>query len=151
PPSLPAPFHRPAAISCFAKRIKCGPGSGQRLPPSGEGLAGVQASACLVSSAGSRSKLKLALRQAPRAVARLPAPGTVRARGKRLRQEHAARWATFNMGARSQPSVRRSIMRVVYAFRRSALYPDPGREAELPPKEARPAFLRKVKEIGFEG
>ena len=42
-------------------------------------------------------------------------------------------------------------MRIVYAFRRSALYPDPGREAELPPKEARGGFLRKVKEIGFEG
>src|SRR5713226_4442548 len=42
-------------------------------------------------------------------------------------------------------------MRIVYAFRRSTLYPDPGREAELPPKEVRGAFLRKVKEIGFEG
>src|SRR5437879_10907119 len=42
-------------------------------------------------------------------------------------------------------------MRIVYAFRRSALYPDPGREAELPPKEARGGFLRKVREIGFEG
>jgi sugar phosphate isomerase/epimerase len=42
-------------------------------------------------------------------------------------------------------------MRIVYAFRRSALYPDPGREAELPPKEARGGFLRKAREIGFEG
>jgi sugar phosphate isomerase/epimerase len=42
-------------------------------------------------------------------------------------------------------------MRIVYAFRHSALYPDLGREAELPVEEARSAFLRKVKEIGFEG
>jgi sugar phosphate isomerase/epimerase len=42
-------------------------------------------------------------------------------------------------------------MRIVYAFRRTTFYPDPGREAELPPKEVRGAFLRKVKEIGFEG
>jgi sugar phosphate isomerase/epimerase len=42
-------------------------------------------------------------------------------------------------------------MRIVNAFRRSAVYPDPGREAELPVEEARSAFLRKVKEIGFEG
>src|SRR5690242_13939527 len=49
------------------------------------------------------------------------------------------------------PSIRRSTMRIVYAFRRSALYPDPGREAELPPKEARVPFLRRVKESGFEG
>jgi sugar phosphate isomerase/epimerase len=42
-------------------------------------------------------------------------------------------------------------MRIVYAFRRSALFPDPGREADLPPMEARSAFLRKVKESGFDG
>ena len=42
-------------------------------------------------------------------------------------------------------------MRIVYAFRRTTFYPDPGREGDLPPKEVRGAFLRKVKEIGFEG
>jgi sugar phosphate isomerase/epimerase len=42
-------------------------------------------------------------------------------------------------------------MPIVYAFRRSALYPDPGREAELPPKETRRPFLLKVRETGFEG
>jgi sugar phosphate isomerase/epimerase len=42
-------------------------------------------------------------------------------------------------------------MRIVYAFRRSALYPDPGREAELPAREARRPFLRKAKEAGFDG
>ena len=42
-------------------------------------------------------------------------------------------------------------MRIVYAFRRTTFYPDHGHEAELPPKEVRGAFLRKVKEIGFEG
>lgn len=42
-------------------------------------------------------------------------------------------------------------MRIVYAFRRSALYPDRGGEGELPSREVLGAFLRKVKEIGFEG
>src|SRR5262245_37119687 len=42
-------------------------------------------------------------------------------------------------------------MRIVYAFRRSALYPDPGGEANLPSTEVLGAFLRKVKEIGFDG
>lgn len=42
-------------------------------------------------------------------------------------------------------------MRIVYAFRRTAFYPDPGREAELPPREVRGPFLRKVEEVGFEG
>ncbi len=42
-------------------------------------------------------------------------------------------------------------MRIVYAFRRSALYPDPGREAELPATDARRSFLRKAKEAGFDG
>jgi sugar phosphate isomerase/epimerase len=42
-------------------------------------------------------------------------------------------------------------MRIVYAFRRSALYPDPGREAELPAKDARRPFLRNAKEAGFDG
>src|SRR5437016_6595313 len=41
-------------------------------------------------------------------------------------------------------------MRIVYAFRRTAFYPDPGREGDLPPEEVRGAFLRKVKEIGFD-
>jgi sugar phosphate isomerase/epimerase len=42
-------------------------------------------------------------------------------------------------------------MRIVYAFRRSALFPDRGGEGELPSREALGAFLRKVKEIGFDG
>jgi sugar phosphate isomerase/epimerase len=42
-------------------------------------------------------------------------------------------------------------MRIVYAFRRTAFYPDPGREGELPPEEVRRPFLRKVREVGFEG
>ena len=41
-------------------------------------------------------------------------------------------------------------MRIVYAFRGARFYPDPGREGELPLGEARGAFLRKVKEIGFD-
>ncbi len=42
-------------------------------------------------------------------------------------------------------------MRIVYAFRRAAFHPDPGREGELPPREVRRAFLGKVREVGFEG
>jgi sugar phosphate isomerase/epimerase len=42
-------------------------------------------------------------------------------------------------------------MRIVYAFRRTAFYPDPGLEGELPPREVRRAFFSKVREAGFEG
>jgi sugar phosphate isomerase/epimerase len=42
-------------------------------------------------------------------------------------------------------------MPFTYAFRRTTFYPDPGLQLELPPKEIRGKFLRKVKEIGFDG
>lgn len=40
---------------------------------------------------------------------------------------------------------------IVYAFRRSTFYPEMGSEADLPPPPARERFLRKAREIGFEG
>jgi sugar phosphate isomerase/epimerase len=42
-------------------------------------------------------------------------------------------------------------MAIIYAFRRATLYPEVGREGELPPRGARGAFLRAVKGLGFEG
>lgn len=43
-------------------------------------------------------------------------------------------------------------MRISYAFRRAAFYPYQGGTGwEVPPKEVRRAYLRKVREIGFEG
>jgi sugar phosphate isomerase/epimerase len=39
---------------------------------------------------------------------------------------------------------------LVYAFRRTALYPDPDTGTELP-DEGRAAYLRAVREVGFEG
>lgn len=42
-------------------------------------------------------------------------------------------------------------MAIIYAFRRATLYPDVGREGELPAREARGAFLKVVKGLGFDG
>ncbi len=43
-------------------------------------------------------------------------------------------------------------MKIAYAFRRAAFYPyEGGTGWEIPPREVRGAFLRKVREIGFEG
>jgi sugar phosphate isomerase/epimerase len=40
-------------------------------------------------------------------------------------------------------------MKIAYAFRRSVFYPHQG--GDLPSKELRPRFLRKAREVGFEG
>jgi len=43
-------------------------------------------------------------------------------------------------------------MKIAYAFRRTALYPYQGGTGwEIPPKEVRGPYLRKVREAGFEG
>ncbi len=43
-------------------------------------------------------------------------------------------------------------MKIAYAYRRAAFYPyDGGTGWEVPPKEVRGRYLRKVREIGFEG
>lgn len=40
-------------------------------------------------------------------------------------------------------------MKIIYAFRRGTFYPHQG--TDLPSKETRPKFLKKAREIGFEG
>jgi len=42
-------------------------------------------------------------------------------------------------------------MKIAYAFRRSALYPYVGDDWNLPGKEARPEFFRRIRDLGFAG
>jgi sugar phosphate isomerase/epimerase len=42
-------------------------------------------------------------------------------------------------------------MKIAYAFRRSAVYPYVGDDWNLPGKEARPQFYKKIREAGFDG
>ena len=42
-------------------------------------------------------------------------------------------------------------MNICYAYRKSTWYPHQGTRNDLPPKEIRASYLKKVKEIGFDG
>jgi sugar phosphate isomerase/epimerase len=42
-------------------------------------------------------------------------------------------------------------MKIAYAFRRSALYPYVGDDWNLPGKEVRPEFFRRIRDLGFSG
>lgn len=59
------------------------------------------------------------------------------------------------MGQRERPASEgqeeHARMKIAYAFRRSAVYPYVGDDWNLPGKEVRPQFYKKIREAGFDG